>query len=166
MVKINPEGLGLPQSVLDRVQFVPTEDVILEVLRRKLPDVPSFSMIPADPPEIFILVRKDNPVPFHGQEWTQIAVTRFVIDVFTTGPNGDEAGALLCEAIRVVFQEAWLENMHIPGKGWVSNIAMYGEGTRVADWATSAGPVQYADLPTGYWRFEAMFRLKFRRQLD
>jgi hypothetical protein len=37
------------------------------------------------------------------------------------------------------------------------------EPTRQSDWATSSGPVQYADLPSGFYRYQTNYTVKMRR---
>jgi hypothetical protein len=64
--------------------------------------------------------------------------------------------------VRTVLRTAWLEHWHFPGLGSVIQIDMQHEPSRRADWATSAGPVQYADLPHGYWRYESSYLIQIR----
>lgn len=156
-------GLNLPQSVIEKAELPLTEDIVLHALETYLPDVPAFSLIPEDPPPVFINVRKDHPFEAPRHTWTDIIWSRFTVDTFTVGPNGDLEGALLQEAVRVALREAWVNNHEVPGLAWVNHITMIGEASRVPDWATSAGPVQYADLPTGTWRYESTYLLKARR---
>lgn len=157
--------LDLPASVLALVELSPIEDIALAILRDGLPDVASYSLIPEAPPSPFILVRRD--AAFGGWE----ADARFTdfgrirIDCFAADPDGDEKGAVLSEAVRVVMRQAWLTNKHVPGRGYVTRIDMTSEPTRKTDWATSAGPVQFADLPTGVWRYESKYALRIRREL-
>lgn len=155
--------LDLPQSVLDLVEFSPAEDILLAVLRDGLPDIPVFSLIPSNPPMPFVLVRRYTTFG----DWTGdprfVDAARFQIEVFTSDPDGDEKGAVLSEAVRVVLRNAWLSHKAIPELGSVIRIDMLDAPTRKADWATSQGPVQYADLPTGYWRYESVYHIEVRK---
>ena len=85
------------------------------------------------------------------------------INVLTQDPDGDEAGALVSEAVRVALREAWLSHKNLPGLGSVIEIRMVDEPRRVTDWATATGPVQYADLPGGVWRYETRYAVSIRR---
>lgn len=157
--------LDLPASVLALVELSPIEDIALAILRDGLVDVPSFSLIPEAPPSLFVLVRRD--AAFGGWEADQRFTDfgRIRIDTFTADPDGDEKGALLSEAVRVVMREAWLSHKHIPGRGYITRIDMTAEPSRKTDWATSSGPVQFADLPTGFWRYESKYALRIRREV-
>jgi hypothetical protein len=84
---------------------------------------------------------------------------RFAIHTFTADPDGDYKGAVLSEAVRVVLRNAYLEQVVGPDLGSVIEIEMTSEPTRSSDWSTSSGPVQYADLPTGYWRYQTTYHL-------
>jgi hypothetical protein len=153
----------LPQSVLDLVELSPVEDILLTILRDGLPDVPIVSLIAEDPPPMFVLVRR-----LHGMgDWDGdprfTDSGRFFIHTFTEDPDGDEKGALLSEAVRVVLRNAWLAHRNVPGRGSVINIKMLSEPSRKTDWATASGPVQYADLPTGFWRYESTYQINVRK---
>ncbi|MCG8926650.1 hypothetical protein [Lentzea sp. CC55] len=155
--------IDLPASVLALVELTPIEDICLRILREGLPDVPVVSLIADDAPGLFILVRR---LPALG-EWRGdprfTDQARFSINVFTQDPDGDEKGALVSEAVRVVMRNAWLAHVNYPNLGSVISIRMRGEPSRKPDWATSSGPVQYADLPTGMWRYESTYDLEIRK---
>lgn len=157
---------GLPQSVLDLVELHPVEDIALAVLRDGLPDIPVYSLIPEDAPRPFVLVRRDHNM---GQ-WTGdprfTDSARVTTHAYVDDPDGDEDAALLSEAIRVVMRNAWLDKKVVPGLGSIISIKMMSEPTRVTDWATSAGPVQFADLPTGVWRYETSYEFKIRKPVS
>lgn len=156
--------LDLPQSVLDLVEFHPSEDILLAILREGLPDVPSLSLIADDPKLPFILARRQPGSFLEGEGDPRfVDVSRFVIETFTEDPDGDEKGALLAEACRVVLRNAWLQSKNYPGLGSIVKIECLVKPARQSDWATSSGPVQYADLPTGYWRYEAQYSLVVRK---
>lgn len=153
----------LPQSVLDLVENKPVEDMLLAILRAGLPDVPVFSLIPEKPPEIFILVRRAPGIGDWSGDPRFTDTGRFDVHTYTGDPDGDWKGATLQEAIRVVLRNAWLGKFSSPELGSVIEIQMTSEPGRQTDWATSAGPVQYADLPTGFWRYEATYAIHIRK---
>lgn len=149
--------------MLDLVELSPIEDVALYVLRQGLPDIPIHSLIEEDPPDDFIVVRRDHSLGEWEGDTRFVDVGMLSVEVFTVDPDGDEKGALLSEAVRVVWRNAWLENLKIPGHGWLAQARMTSAPTRVTDWATATGPVQYADLPTGRWRYETKYQIAVRK---
>lgn len=155
--------LDLPQSVLDLVEFSPAEDILLAILRDGLPDVPIYSLIPDDAPPMFVLVRRYSTFGSWTGDPRFVDAGRFTIHTYTSDPDGDEKGAVLSEAVRVVLRNAWLQHKVVPGRGSVIRIDMIDAPTRKPDWATSQGPVQYADLPTGFWRYESVYHIEVRK---
>lgn len=153
----------LPDSVLDLIENVPVEDIILAVLRSGLPDTDIFSYVPAHPPSHFILVRRLAGLGEWDGDQRFTDEGRFAIQTYTQDPDGDWKGAVLSEAVRVVLRNASLSHWRDPELGSVIEIRLIQEPSRVTDWATSAGPVQYADLPTGYWRYESSYSIKTRK---
>ncbi|UZJ23713.1 hypothetical protein RHODO2019_10890 [Rhodococcus antarcticus] len=149
--------------MLELVENGPVEDILLAVLREGLPDIEVVSLIADAPPPTFILVRR---LPGLG-DWSGdprfTDFGRFFVNTFTADPDGDEKGALLSEAARVVLRNAWLAHRSYPGLGSITSIRMAIEPSRRTDWATSSGPVQYADLPTGFWRYDTQYQIKVRR---
>jgi hypothetical protein len=158
-----PLQTELPQSVLDLIENRPVEDMLLAILRRGLPDIPVVTLIAENPPPHFILVRRLSGLGDWKGDPRFTDTGRFFVHTFTQDPDGDWKGAILSEAVRVVLRNAWLEHWSFPGLGSVIEIQMNSEPTRKTDWATSAGPVQYADLPTGYWRYESTYSIQIRK---
>lgn len=156
--------LDLPESVLSLVEFHPVEDVLLYILRARLPEVPIYSEIPEVVPNFFVLVRRE-PDYLQGGDVRFVDAVIVSVQVFVTDPDGDEKGALVSEAVRVSLRDAWLEGDVAPGLGSISRFETHQMPSRRTDWATSTGPVQYADLPTGMWRYEATYELDIRRPI-
>lgn len=154
----------LPQSVLDSVEFLPIEDVALHVMRTYLPDITTYSLIPMDAPETFVLVRRDFALGRWGGRPGHLDYARLRVDAFTSDPDGDQKGALLSEAIRVAFLRAGEEELVLPNGDWIKSVEMTSEPARRVDWATATGPVQYADLPTGLQRYEAKYAIRVRKR--
>lgn len=151
-------GLDLPASALARVRNRPIEDVVLAILRRGLPDVPSYALIPQIVPPFFILVRGIPESGFYKGRRGLLHEIDFACHTYTENPDGDEKATLLGDALVDVMEQAFLEHWSFPAYGSVNKIKCIQYPTRETDWATSSGPVQYADLPTGNWRNEARFR--------
>ncbi|MET9861962.1 hypothetical protein ABZY93_22095 [Streptomyces smyrnaeus] len=154
---------GLPDEIKALAELSPVEDVMLPILRAGLPGIQVRSLISADQTYPAVLVRR---LPNFGQ-WT--GDTRFTdsaqiaVHAFCADPNGDEDAAVLSEAARVVLRDAWLDQVVVPGRGHLTYVDMTSAPRRAPDWATSSGPVQYADLPTGVWRYEATYDIGIRK---
>lgn len=156
------QPLDLPDEVLDLVEFQPIEDVLLAILRADLPSVQVETLIPDEVTFPFILARRMADLEQGGDE-RFVNAARFSIEVFTTDPDGDEKGALLSEAVRVVLRNAWRSSRVLPGLGVVTKVKKTAGPNRQPDWATSVGPVQYADLPSGTWRYETQYSIEVRK---
>jgi hypothetical protein len=84
------------------------------------------------------------------------------VNTITAGPDADALGEELQEACRIAIREAQQNQVVVPGCGSISAITNSIEPSRVADWATSTGVVQYASLNKGWTRYEAVYRLLIR----
>ena len=154
---------GLPPTLQARVELTPIEDLILGVLRSKVPDFKFQSLIPDLDRVPFAQVRRLPGMGSYSGDGRFMDTGRFQINVFTKDPDGDQKGALISEGIRVVLREAWLEHWGNESLGYIVKLKLDSEPTRKSDWATSTGPVQYADLPTGHWRYESGYSIRIRK---
>lgn len=157
--------LGLPASVTSRVKFSPIEDVGLALLRRGLPGVHSVSLIPLSIPSLFVLVRRVQEMGNYDGQRPLVDEAEFSAHIYSEDPDGDEKASLVADAVMDVMTEAFLNHWRLYDAegghlGSVNKIVCTQGPYRVTDWATSAGPVQYADLPTGDWRYEIRFRIR------
>jgi hypothetical protein len=84
------------------------------------------------------------------------------INTMTSGLEAEADGAALQEMCRIALRQAQLEQKAYPGLGHIASIENSTSASRVSDWATSTGVVQYATLPKGVARFESVFRLLIR----
>jgi hypothetical protein len=84
------------------------------------------------------------------------------INTITSGLEAEADGDQLQEMCRVALVEAQLKQTAFPGLGHISNIENSTVASKVSDWATSTGVVQYAALPKGAVRYESIFRLIIR----
>lgn len=154
---------GLTPEIEGLLEFSPVEDVMLAVLRDAITTIPVQSLIEADQQAPFILVRRE---PSFGQ-WDGDArfvdAAYVVVETFCKDPDGDEDAARLAEAVRVVLIRAAARQKVYPGLGNIAKVEMTSAPRRAPDWATSTGPVQYADLPTGLWRYETKYRVEIRK---
>jgi len=154
---------GLPAHIRAMAELSPVEDVLIALLRAALPGIEVKTLISLDQRFPLVLVRRAA----HLGEWN--GDTRFVdsaditVHTFAVDPDGDEDAAILAEAVRVVLRDAWLDHKTVAGRGHIVRVDMTSAPRRVTDWATATGPVQYADLPTGVWRYETAYRIAIRR---
>lgn len=157
--------LNLPDSIVQLAEMTPLEDVALRVLREAMPDVKIQSLIEFDQAEVerfFILVRR---IPGWG---TWQGDERFIdygglaVHVFAKDPNADEVGAIVSEAVRVALRNNARDRVWYADIGGLLNVELVEEPVRKTDWATSSGPVQFADLPAGYQRYEGRYSLWVR----
>ena len=154
---------GLPNSVKAIAEFAPVEDLLLAVLRENIPDVSIQPVIQADQTFPFVTVRRSPTMgSYQGDsrftDWAEVTINAFCSD-----PNGDEDAAILSEAVRVVLRDAAFERKVYPGLGYITRAELISAPRRAADWATATGPVQYADLPTGTWRYESRYEVEIRK---
>jgi hypothetical protein len=81
------------------------------------------------------------------------------VNTITSGLEAESEGSELQEMCRIALLQAQMEQRTYPGIGHIANSTA---ASRVSDWATSTGIVQYAALPKGAVRFESVFRLLIR----
>lgn len=152
---------SLSPEVLALVEMSPVEDLLLALLPQKLPGVHVNSLIADDQPFPLVLIRNNGQWGEWGGDPRFLDASQVNIHVFCEGVNGDEDAALLSEAVRVVLRDS--VNVVIPGRGHITKAQMVQRPRRVTDWATASGPVQYADLPSGVWRYETVFNVEIRK---
>ncbi|MEU5433822.1 hypothetical protein AB0G73_10635 [Streptomyces sp. NPDC020719] len=154
---------GLPDHIKALAELSPVEDLLLTVLREGLPGIRVKSLIDQHEQFPLVLIRRDPSFGEWGGDTRFTDAAHVVINTFAPDPNGDEDAAILGEAVRVVLRDAWLKNKVVPGRGHITRVDMNSSPRRASDWATATGPVQYADLPTGVWRYEAIYDVQIRK---
>ncbi|MFI2673901.1 hypothetical protein ACH5AU_30835 [Streptomyces albidoflavus] len=154
---------GLPDEIKAMAELSPVEDLLLAVLRRRLPGVRVASLIDANQQFPLVLVRRDPSFGAWQGDTRFTDAARVSVHTFAEDPDGDEDAAILGEAARVALRDAWLAQEVIPGRGHITRCDLNSPPRRVADWATATGPVQYAALPTGVWRYEAVYDIHIRK---
>lgn len=159
------DDLGFPPELLAKVQLFPLEDFVLAILKPILEPY-GFGVTAQieDRPEFpFILVSRGSGLGEWGGDKKAFRDTaQLIIHHYTMDPDGSQKGAVFGEVVRALLYEAAAEHWTHPEFGTLMNIRMTMEPTRRPDWATSSGPVQYADLPTGAWRYESHFDVTIR----
>ena len=155
---------AIPERVRALAEMPPIEDAILAVMREAFPDVPVYSLVPPKGDLFpFILARAATNANLWGGDERFIDSAIIAIHTFTEDPDGDEQGAILSEAVRVALRDAARRQVRLPGGARLHKVKLTAHPRRVSDWATSTGPVQYADLPSGTYRYETLFRIWIRR---
>lgn len=154
---------GLPAEIKALAELSPVEDLLLAVLREGLPGINVVSLYSAT--QTFPVVMARRSPNFGGDTGDIRFIDSATVSIHTLceDPNGDEDAAILAEAVRVVLRDAWLAQRVYPGRGHITSFDMTGAPRRAPDWATSSGPVQYADLPTGVTRYEATYDIEIRK---
>jgi len=151
----------LPASILAKVEMSPIEDLLLGLLPTPLAGVSVQTKIEDDQTFPFVLVRSTGSWgSWHGDE-RFLDAAQVSIQTFADGINADEDAANLAEAVRVTLRDS--RNIVVPNRGHMVSCEMTSRPRRVPDWATSTGPVQYADLPTGVYRYETVYHMVIRR---
>lgn len=155
---------GLPDNIRALAEFAPIEDMLLAILRAGLPGIQVKSAIEAHQTFPLVLVRR-SPSNFSQRPGDARFVISAEVDVhtFCEDPDGDQDASLLAEAVRVVLRDAWRNQTVVPGIGHITHFEMSAAPRRVSDWATATGPVQYADLPTGVWRYQTDYSLEVKK---
>ncbi|MFB8350994.1 hypothetical protein [Streptomyces niveus] len=154
---------GLPPEIRALAELSPVEDLLLAVLREGLPGISVKSLISKSQTFPFVLVRRDPSFGGWPGDTRFTDSARVAVQCFCADPNGDEDAAILSEAVRVVLRDAWLNQKVYPGRGHIARVDLSSPPRRATDWATATGPVQYADLPTGVWRYEAAYDIQIRK---
>ena len=156
---------SLPASVHDMVEMSAVEDVMLALLRARIPDIETQALIAPNQTAPLILPRR-SPEAGRWRGDTRFVDAAYVdVQVFCDGDEADADAQALSEAVRVAIRDSWREHEVFPGLGHITWQEMTISPHRRPDWATATGPVQYADLPAGWVRYESTFYLEIRRPL-
>jgi len=151
----------LPASVLNLIEMSPVEDLLLELLRDGLPDTAVQTLINGKQTFPFVMLRSTGSWGTWQGDERFIDSSTIEVHAFCKGINADADANLLSEAVRVILRDS--RNKVVPDKGHLISVEMLDRPSRSPDWATSVGPVQYADLPTGVERWETTYRVTIRK---
>lgn len=154
---------GIPAEIAALAELSPIEDLLLAILRDGLPGIAVKSLIAPDQQFPLVLVRRVSTLGDFAGDTRFIDSASVTVDCFAPDPDGDEDAAILSEAVRVVLRNAWLDQKVVPQRGHITRLDVASPPRRVTDWATATGPVQYADLPTGVWRYQTTYDLEVRK---
>ena len=145
--------------------FGSTDDLMLGIFRAYFaskPEIHIGTLFTEGLPQPIVIVRRERrsgtaSVDVHDDRFLQPAIVS--VNTITDGADADSLGEKLQEACRKAIREAQQNQLVIPGCGHISEITNAIEPSRVSDWATSTGVVQYASLPKGSVRYESVYRL-------
>ena len=156
-------------DVFDLADFVPPEEIMLNLFRGRFDGILVQSLIPnAESPYPLIVSRGSaSLMHWRGSADGQLDSAYVRVDVFARGLDADDDAAWISEAVRKTIADVARRQEPIPtrkGNVYLSRPRLLIRGRREADWATAAGPVQYADLPADVVRYESTFRMFFRYQ--
>lgn len=157
--------MTLPKSITDSAYGIPiAEDVGLGLLRDALPDMDFTPLISQDRVPPYVLIRADIfPARFGVDQRFQYEIY-LTCESFTRGINADIEGIVILNAVTQALQRLATKNTPIyDGLGWLNEVEVIDLPARRSDWATSEGPVQYADLPQDYVRCISSYRLLIKR---
>jgi len=154
---------GIPDAIKALAELSPVEDLMLAILRDGLPGINVQSLVADDQTFPLVTVRREPSFGGNAADPRFTDAASVVVMTFVSDPDGDEDSAILSEVVRVLLRNAWLDHRVIAGRGHITRIDLSSPPRRVADWATSSGPVQYADLPTGIWRYQATYSLEIKK---
>lgn len=106
--------------------------------------------------------RRSGGVTYQNADQAFTEATLIEVNTICEGPNADLQSAELQEACRHALLQAQREQITVPGVGAINRIQASTKATRQPDWATATGIVQYATLPLGAVRYEAVYKLLLR----
>lgn len=149
--------------------FGPIEDLLLGIYKRYFASHPEvlvtteFSEGMALPAVVARADRRSGTQAFHSTTDDRFAKPAVIsVSAFCEGDDADAMSSHLIEACRLGLNQALRQQWVIPHCGHLTAVDNSTQATRVTDWATSTGVVQYASLPQGVVRYEAIFRILVR----
>lgn len=154
---------SLPDSVLQLADQAAAEDIALAIFRAGLPEVEVVSAIRSDQEFPVLLVRRLPSFAGFEGDIRFLESMDLAVHAITTGVDADQDAWILSKAAGVVLRDSWLDGWSDPNLGSLSKVEVISAPRRVPDWATSLGPVQYADLPSNGIRYESRYHLVVRR---
>lgn len=142
----------------------PLEDYLIPLLRPLEQEVPRLkvrSIIEPDLSTPYLMVRLRTGAwqnDSFGSDDRRF-IRRMVADVqtWTEDPDGELKAAYLHEIVFQTLLKAQRNQDVIPGIGSLASLSTNSPAHRVADWATSTGTNQYANLAKGMHRYQATY---------
>lgn len=165
----------LPDVFLNLVDHAPIEDIVIDYLRGVFGDaVPISAAIQDTPPDRAtfpsILIRRVGDYGASRAGHGALQVWGYVqVQVFWSGIDADQQANMTCTAVgNALLRSGFVPVDASKPRGWgrLVGARKIDSPHRVSDWATSSGPVQYADLPIGATRHEGIYAVRVRVDSD
>jgi hypothetical protein len=106
--------------------------------------------------------RRSGTLALHSQDDRFMQPAILMVSTVTSGVDADEEGEELQEMCRYALRQAQQKQLSFPNCGHIAVMEASTHPAKVSDWQTSTSVVQYASLPKGAVRYEAIFRLLIR----
>lgn len=106
--------------------------------------------------------RRSGTIALQSRDDRFLQPAILMVSTLTTGPDADAEGEQLQEACRHALRNAQQQQLTFPGCGSIAVIEGSTHPAKVSDWQTATTVVQYASLPKGAVRYEAIYRLLVR----
>lgn len=152
---------SLPAGIFDLVEFTPVEILALHHLRARMPaGIEVNSLIADDQTFPLVLVRRTPDWGAWQGHPRFMDNAQLTIHAYCEGIEADTDCGYLSDAVRTILRDS--VNVPVDGIGHFTEVEMTMSPRRASDWATSTGPVQYADLPTGVVRYETVYEVSLR----
>lgn len=136
----------------------------LDILRRKLPGMNFVSLLTPHVAPPYALVRETTFLGSFNTDRRFMREYFISIETFTEGLESDVDGPKIHRAVEdVLLRTALGHEPVMNGAGWIEAAELIEPAKRVSDWAASAGPVQFADLPAQWTRHISIHRLTLKR---
>lgn len=106
--------------------------------------------------------RRSGTLALHSQDDRFLQPAIVMVSTIAEGPDADEICEELQEMCRYALRWAQQNQLSFPNCGSIAVMEASTHPAKVSDWQTSTTVVQYASLPDGAMRYEAIFRLLIR----
>lgn len=106
--------------------------------------------------------RRSGTIALHSKDERFMLPAILMVSTLTAGVDADADGEALQEQCRHALFRAQQMQLEIPGCGSIAVVQGSTHPAKVSDWQTATSVVQYAALPKGACRYEAIYRVLIR----
>lgn len=155
--------MPVPYSVNRLVPCKPVTDLVREILKHYIPDIPVRSALRPEDNEVPMILVNKTLFPNPGQgELRYLRGGSLGIDSFASGVDADYEAELISDAVLAALVKAKLENFYRPDVGRINGLVHVDGPIPGSDWAPALGPVQFADSPYHLGRSRIMVQVTQR----
>ncbi len=168
-----PPGVSAKDPALIGVYrpvFAPPEDLLLAIIRPLEDELPGLKVRTIIEDDLFtcpyVMIHagtgswvSDSFANADNRFWRRVLAD---VQVWTDGPDAEEKAWYLHELVRRKIQRAFDMQTVYPGLGHVAGFRTNSPAHKTPDWATATGVNQYANLPKGMVRYQAMYGMAMR----